>query len=385
MLAALMKKEVLALVRDAHGLAALFLMPAMFIVVMSLALQDVYAPPLRVLRYAVDAHDRGPLAGALLAQWARRHGPAEPLAADWRARLTAGRLDYVIVTRPGLSDELASPGLPTQARLQLLAEPGIDPNTLSSLRAEWSGAAGELKAREALAGAGGPGPAPGASMLALVQAERFAGSGPRPSSVQHNVPAWLVFGMFFVVASLSSLLVAERSSGALARLQSLGVPHPVMLMSKALPYLAVNGLQAALMLAVGVWAIPLLGGQPLSLAGIHWPALVVALGAISLAAVGMALALACAVRTHAQATAIGPIVNVLMAAVGGVMVPQSVMPASMQRLAGWSPMNWGLQALLDVLLRGGDVASTLPEVGRLLAFAALMAAVALLAFRRLSR
>ena len=39
MLLALIRKELLALSRDLHGLAALFLMPVMFIIVMSLALK----------------------------------------------------------------------------------------------------------------------------------------------------------------------------------------------------------------------------------------------------------------------------------------------------------------------------------------------------------
>ena len=45
LLFALMKKELLALFRDVHGLAALLLMPVLFIVIMSLALKDVYNPP----------------------------------------------------------------------------------------------------------------------------------------------------------------------------------------------------------------------------------------------------------------------------------------------------------------------------------------------------
>jgi len=55
MLLALIKKELLALVRDVHGLAALFVMPVIFIIIMSLALKDYYSPPQRSLRYAVDA------------------------------------------------------------------------------------------------------------------------------------------------------------------------------------------------------------------------------------------------------------------------------------------------------------------------------------------
>ncbi len=382
MLAALIKKELLALVRDVHGLAALFVMPVIFIIIMSLALKDYYSPPQRSLRYAIDAQDTGALAKSLATTWQRNHGAPEALPTDWQQQLRDGQLKYVLVLQPGLSDELALPSLPTTARIQLLAEPGLDGNLFNTLQAELAGNAGELKARTALAETDAPAPPPGASMQALVHAERFGNRGPRPSAVQQNVPAWLVFGMFFVIASLSSLLVAERSSGTLARLHSLGVPRSVLLASKALPYLGVNALQAALMLAVGVWLMPLLGGDALSLAGIHWGALLTALFAIGLAAVSMALALACAVRTHAQAAAIGPIANVLMAAIGGIMVPKFVMPAAMQQLAELSPMNWGLEALLNVLLRGGDVASTLPHVLRLGGFAALMFVIALLLFQR---
>lgn len=384
MLAALIKKELLALTRDAHGLAALFLMPVMFIIIMSLALKDVYSPPTRTLHYSVDAQDGGALAGSLIAQWQRQHGAPLPLGADWQALLRAGQLKYVLVLQAGLSDELATPELPKRARIKLLAEPGIDANLFNSLRAELSGLAGELKARHALATADSPAP-PEASMLTLVHAERFAMRGPQPSAVQQNVPAWLVFGMFFVIAALSNLFVHERSTGALARLQSLGVPSAVLLTSKALPYLGVNAIQAALMLAVGVWLMPLIGGDALSLAGIHWGALVVTLAALSLAAVGMALALACAMRTHAQATAVGPIVNVLMAAIGGIMVPKFVMPAFMQRIAEWSPMNWGLEGLLSVLLRGSDLAAALPHVLRLGGFAVVMFGIAAFLFGRAQR
>jgi ABC-2 type transport system permease protein len=384
MLAALIKKELLALIRDAHGLAALFLMPVMFIVIMSLALKDVYSPPTRTLRYSIDAQDPGAQAALLMEHWQRAHGAPQPLAADWQALLRAGTLKYVLVLQDGLSAELASPELPRRALIQLLAEPGIDANLFNALRAELSGSAGEIKARAALAAVGQTVPAD-ASLLNLVQAERFATRGPRPSAVQQNVPAWLVFGMFFVIAALSNLFVQERSTGALARLQSLGVPRWALLASKALPYLGVNAIQAALMLAVGVWLMPLIGGDALSLAGIHWGALLVSLAAVSLAAVGMALALACAIRTHAQATAVGPIVNVLMAAIGGIMVPKFVMPAFMQRIAEGSPMNWGLEALLTVLLRGGDVAAAAPHVLRLGGFAVLMFGIAALLFGRSPR
>lgn len=382
MLFALIKKELLALVRDMHGLAALFLMPMVFIVLMSLTLKDIYRPPLAELSYAVDMRDTETPAQWLQQIWQRGHGAPQALGTDWEARLRSGALKYVIVLEPGLSAELESAALSTKAHVRLLTEPGIDANLFNALRAELVGASGELKARLALAVPGTSGPPPGASIQALVNAERYATAGPRPTSVQQNVPAWLVFGMFFVVASLSSLFVQERSSGALGRLRSLGVSRFMLLMSKALPYLGVNALQAVLMLAAGIWLMPLIGGDALSLAGIDWGALMVALAAVSLAAVSLSLALACAVRSHAQAATIGPMVNVLMAAAGGIMVPKFVMPGFMQRLVEISPMNWGLEALLTVLLRGGGVADTLPQVGRLVLFAAAMFLLAVFLFRR---
>ncbi len=385
MLAALIRKELTALTRDPHGLAMLFLLPVLFIVIMSLALKDYYTPPQKRLPYAVQAQDDGALARALAAAWAREHGEAQPLAPGWERELRAGRLRYVVVLQPGLSEALEEPSLPTEAHLRLIAEPGLDGNLLRTLQAELAGTAGELKARAALALSDAPRPPPGASMLAIVSVERAGESGPRPSAVQQNVPAWLVFGMFFVVASLAGLVVEERLNGTLARLRSLGVSRAVLLVSKALPYLGVNAVQAALMLAVGVWVMPRLGGDAFSLAHVNWPAMVAVLATISLAAVGMALAVACLVRTHAQASTIGPIANVLMAAIGGIMVPKFVMPQVMQRVAEWSPMNWGLEALLDVVVRGGGIESAAPEMLRLVLFAALMFCIALALFQRPTR
>jgi ABC-2 type transport system permease protein len=214
-----------------------------------------------------------------------------------------------------------------------------------------------------------------------VAAER-ASAGPRPTAVQQNVPAWLLFGMFFVVASISSLFVEERACGVLARLHSLGARPWQLMAGKLIPYMLVNGLQAILMLAIGVWLMPLIGGEGLSLQGVHWGALGVMLLAISLAAISLALAIACAVSTHSQAKAIGPIIALLMAALGGIMVPTFVMPPVMQTLASYSPMNWALEGLLAVLLRNGSLAAIVPAAAKLTVFALLMLGSGFVLLRR---
>jgi ABC-2 type transport system permease protein len=64
------------------------------------------------------------------------------------------------------------------------------------------------------------------------------------------------------------------------------------------------------------------------------------------------------------------------------MVPLFIMPEAMQQIGAYSPMNWGLEALLDVLLRGADFSAVLPRIGRLTGFSVLMLAGAYLLFRR---
>ncbi|MBI5626630.1 MAG: ABC transporter permease, partial [Nitrosomonadales bacterium] len=395
MLFALVKKELLALTRDVHGLAALFLMPTVFIVIMSLALKDVYSPPVKSLPYVVDNRDNGKLAVTLIEEWEKRHGKARQSPDNWKAAVQSGKLSYALIIEKDFSKAIVDEKLADGIRARLITDPGLDGSAFAANQAELVLIASEMRAQallaasrmqlaqqaqmiqqvqQALQAAGQPRqlPPPKASNApvtvtaqALVDSERLA-AGSRPTAVQQNVPAWLVFGMFFVVASLSNLFIQERQCGALARLSSLGVPTRVMIWSKALPYLWINGIQAALMLAVGVWVMPLLGGDALSLQGINWGALALVLLGVSMAAISMALALASLVRTSAQAATIGPVVNILMAALGGVMVPKFVMPDFMQRISEFSPMNWGLEGMLDVMLRGSDMAGVVQPVSMLM-------------------
>lgn len=381
MFLALMKKELLALSRDIHGMVALFVMPMVFIIVMSMALKDVYTPSTKSLAYAVMNQDQGKTTKKLLERWAQDHGAALALPENWQDEVRAGRLKYVLVVESGFSRLLDNPGSKGTAKARLLTDPGLDNSVFETNRMRLAAMVSQLRAEGLVARLPGKLGAAALGGDAPVAAERIK-AGPRPTAVQQNVPAWLVFGMFFVVASIAGLFVEERSCGALTRLRTLGAMPWQLIASKIIPYLLVNGVQAALMLAVGIWLMPLIGGEGLSLEGANWRALLLMLFAISLAAVSLALAVASLVSTHAQAATLGPILNVLMAALGGVMVPLFVMPEVMQKIAAWSPMNWGLEGLLDVLLRNGNVASVLPEVYRLAGFSALMLVLAFALFRR---
>lgn len=381
MMRALLRKEILALSRDPHALAALFVMPAVFIVIMSLALKNMYTPAMDQLDYSLDVREKTPLTERFVARWEKAHGMASPLRADWQAALNRGQLAYVLVLEPGLSDALAIPLPPPRAGVRLLTEPGMAQSVLRTLQAETIGLVSELRAAALTDPDEAISPADFSVAPFITSAAAGAVTAP-PTAVQQNVPAWLAFGMFFVVTALSSLFIQEQRDGTLLRLVSMGVSAPRLIFAKALPYLAINGIQAALMLAVGVWLMPLLGGEALALAGIHWPALLAMLASLSCAAIGFALLLACLVRTHAQANTLGPMLNILMAALGGIMVPTFAMPETMQTLAAWSPLNWGLEGMLSVLVRQGDLADAAPWALRLVLFGGITLLLASLLFSR---
>ena len=88
----------------------------------------------------------------------------------------------------------------------------------------------------------------------------------------------------------------------------------------------------------------------------------------SLAACGYGVLLGSVCTSLEQASMFGSISIVITAALGGVLVPTYAMPGVMQRLSGFSPLNWGLTAYQDVLLRGSSIVQISGDLFRLLAF-----------------
>jgi ABC-2 type transport system permease protein len=202
-----------------------------------------------------------------------------------------------------------------------------------------------------------------------------------PNAVQQNVPAWLVFAMFFVVVPLSSAFLIERQQGTLMRLRMMNLKPVQLLLGKLVPYYFVNQLQMLVMIIVGMAIVPILGGQrfnmPHSIAG-----LIIISSACSIAAIGFALLVATLVKTSMQATTIGGVINIIFGALGGIMVPKFVMPGPMQALTYVSPMSWGLEGFLDVFLRRSPWQAVLPEAGCLSFFGAACLAAAAYRFAK---
>lgn len=189
----------------------------------------------------------------------------------------------------------------------------------------------------------------------------------KPTSVQQNVPAWALFGIFFVALPMAGGLIRERQDETLARLLTLPVSPPSLMIGKIIAYVLVCLGQFALILFIGKMVLPLLGTPKLEMGSDPIALTLIAFSAI-LAATGFGILLGMVARTYEQASMVGPIAIVIAAALGGIMVPVYAMPAIMRKISVYSPLEWGHSAFLEVFVRGGDIQAVGADILALLAF-----------------
>lgn len=191
------------------------------------------------------------------------------------------------------------------------------------------------------------------------------------NSVQHNVPAWTIFGMFFIVISMSGSIIKERDDGSYTRIRTMPGSFVTVLIGKISAYLLVCIIQCVLMLLAGIFLLPHLGLPQLrigdSIAGVAAVAL-----CTGLAATGYGVMIGTVFRTHQQSSTFGAVSIVILAALGGIWVPVYIMPEMIRTLAEFSPLYWSLNAFHKIFLNNGTLESILIYAVKLLAFFMLM-------------
>jgi ABC-2 type transport system permease protein len=207
------------------------------------------------------------------------------------------------------------------------------------------------------------------------------GSRNIPNATQHNIPAWTIFAMFFVVISLGSSVVREKLNGSFVRLKTLPTNYVVALFSKQLTYLIVTLVQVAFIFSIGVWLFPVMGLPVLNL-----PADLLGLLLVSVicgcCAVSYAICIGVLAQTQEQANGFGAVSIVLLAAIGGILVPSFAMPASFQGIMKLSPLHWCLEAYYGLFLEGGKLKDVLLNILPLLGITLLLQFITLYSLKR---
>ncbi|WP_294213456.1 ABC transporter permease [uncultured Chryseobacterium sp.] len=205
-----------------------------------------------------------------------------------------------------------------------------------------------------------------------------------PNSVQHNVPAWTLFAIFFIVVPLSINLVKEKSQGTSVRVRISPTPYFIHILGKTFTYLIICMIQFLLMVAVGMYLFPYMDLPALDVSGKMFPLMIVTLAA-GLAAIGFGVLLGTIADTQEQSAPFGATSVVVLAAIGGIWVPVFLMPEFMQHIARFSPMNWGLNAYYNIILRNSGISSIATELILLILFYLVMVTLSIVYERKLHR
>ncbi|HTH78566.1 MAG TPA: hypothetical protein VL593_06270, partial [Ramlibacter sp.] len=205
-------KEWRLLLRNPHGLAVLFAMPAIFVLIMSFTLKNTLTSNVDLPPTGWVLEDTSPVVAHWHSEWMTAHGGRvfasrrELLSALESRQVDAG----VVVARPA-----ANASGPRIEQLQIWLGNLVQPAAAARLRTELAFSVYQAQLKSAAASLG--------PFSGLVLDDRMGGasamqgpqvryvyelqSGRRITAVQQSVPAWLIFGMFFVVIPIGGVLI----------------------------------------------------------------------------------------------------------------------------------------------------------------------------------
>ena len=359
MISAMIKKEFLLILRDKKALALLFVMPAIFILIISVAMRDVFTGNSVSFNVSLKNLDGSAISKELSSNILKNRSFNQVSYDKAQIVITIPK-NYVKKKRKlniEIKDTLKSDEIELFKAKLLKDIVSLKLKIIKNRLMEFSDEAAMAIDSVSL---------DSANLFNI----KYNKNNDIPNSTQQSVPSWIVFGMFFMITPIATVFINERKQNTLSRLSSMNVSAYAMILSKIVPYLVIAQIQAWIMIGVGMYIVPLFDTPALAING-SVLALIFLSFSLSVSAVGLAMLIAVNANTTEQASTIGGILSILLGAIGGVMVPKFIMPHSMQLLANISPMSWGLDGFLDIFLKGGGIVMVLNESLMLLLFGAM--------------
>lgn len=185
------------------------------------------------------------------------------------------------------------------------------------------------------------------------------------------VPAYTVMFSFFLVLTVGWVFVLERRQGTLKRLRTAPITRAQVLLGKLLPCYLLSMGQGIFLLVAGRLLFGMRWGPE------HWSMtlqagwLLLVVLSTSLAAMGLALLVAALAKTEVQVALYGAVPVLVLALIGGCVLPREMMPAETQKLSLFTPQGWALDAYRELLGAGAQYE---PNLSIVLSACAVLAA-----------
>lgn len=188
-----------------------------------------------------------------------------------------------------------------------------------------------------------------------------------------SFPQGMIWGLLGCTAAFGISLVGERTQGTLTRLRTAPLDSWQILGGKALACFVTSQALVATVLLLG---ITIFGVRPGS-----YPLVAVAMVCSGFCFVGIMMLLSVVGKTEQAASGITWAALLLMAMIGGGMIPLFVMPGWMRALSHASPVKWSILAFEGAIWRGYSLQEMLLPCAVLLSVGVLAFALGLRAYR----
>lgn len=186
----------------------------------------------------------------------------------------------------------------------------------------------------------------------------------------------LVLFVFLMSMIGSVSLIEARRLGVVRRILSTPTSARTVVLGQGIGRFAVAMLQGLTIMIGSALFFGVRWGDPLA-AG----ALLIAIGLVG---TGAGMLLGSALRTEQQAIATGLLLGLGLGALGGCMVPIELFSPAMHTVAQFTPQAWAVSGLSEVIRHNGNLADVLPQLGVLLAIAAVLTSLAAYRLRRVA-
>lgn len=378
----IISQEYKILFKDKQSLAVLFLMPALLILFLSLALTDIYKQKvgqkidIEVFSKTSNLNDQ------ILKEFSNFTYSIKRNNEDFDTYLKSNSPTVAIMIPEEMDDIIKSKS--SDKKIKFYFSTKLDHSIKEMIKSHFlisvqSIIISQVNNRLQKMEEQGENQA-GLSINSLIKADQFveeiSSIGRIPTPIEQTVPAWTLFAMFFIIIPISNSFIRDRQTGISKRLQCMGVSKFEIFFSKILSYLIINNIQFILMFTIGMFIVPQIIGENFTLPNINLQIILTTI-ICSLSATSFGLLITSISKNSDQASTLGALSITIMALLGGVMIPHFIMPVFMQKLSFISPLYWGLDAYLNIFLNNFSLTELLPNLLVLLGFSILFFIISL--------
>jgi ABC-2 type transport system permease protein len=178
----------------------------------------------------------------------------------------------------------------------------------------------------------------------------------------------LVLFVFLTALAGSAALILSRQLGISRRMLSTPTSTGTIVVGEGTGRWAVAMVQGLYIILVTFLIFRVDWGDPLGA--------VLILITFSAVGAGAGMLMGAVFSNDAQASGIGIILSLGLAALGGAMLPIELFSPTMQKVAHITPHAWALDGFAELVRRNGTVVDILPELGVLTAYAVVLLALA---------